>query len=155
MNRSGKFVRINSKNDIKYNDFYIGKIINKVMKDGKKSLATRLVYKALKICEEKLKEDGKKIISDCVKILSPDVFLRSKRIASRVYKIPIPISARTSVVIAIKWIVKSLSLRKERTLILRLSNEIFDLLNSKGESLKLKENHYRIAKENEAFSHYV
>ena len=140
--------------DYKYSSALVSRVINKLMKQGKKSIACNIVYNALSMLENKYDRDGSLILSECIKKISPTLYLRSKRIASKIYRIPVTISDRLACSIAIRWLKSALASRHEKGQHNRLFYELCDILNDKGESIKKRDNYYKVAKDNEAFVHY-
>lgn len=156
MSRSKNFIKRKIKPDLIYNSCIIAKIINCVMKCGKKQLATNIVYKALLICKNKTNEDILHIINTVIKKLSPEVWLRKRKVASMSYQIPVAISDTMSISIAIKWLINGAKSRNEYGYINKLSSEILDVyLHNKGVSIKSKQNYQMIAENNKAFVHYL
>lgn len=157
MNRKKNFEIRQSPKDLKYNSPYVGKLINKVMMGGKKSLAMSIVYAVLAKLEKTLEsENGSELLGAALEVVKPTVYLRSKRIASRVYHVPIGISEDRAIKKAILWIVKGARKRKDHKFEQKLYYELLEILkDKKGESMKIKENYHRVAKDNEAFMHYV
>ena len=154
MNRKKNFKYIVILPDYKYNSVLVSRVINNFMKNGRKSLACHIVYRALSMITEKYNREGHTVLAECIKKISPNVYLRSKRIASKIYRIPVTISDRLACSIAIKWLKSSLKTRKEKGQYNRLFYEMCDILNDKGESIKKRDNYHKVAKDNEAFIHY-
>ena len=158
MNRSRKFNKFICKPDIVYNNIYVSKIINNVMKGGNKSLACKIVYKAIDMI--KLETDDEKIeyISKAIENVRPKCYLRSKRIASKVYRVPVSINDYRSYNIAIKWIVSSAMSNKnskDKDASYLLFQEIDNSYKSISSAYKKKEQYHAVAKENEVYLHYV
>lgn len=177
MNRSGKFTVIQIVGDPKYNCVNVHKFINKVMLHGHKQQAAKIVYKVLEMLEnyyqqknskniepsgdkenqaKKYKVTGPEILADALQNVKPKVLLRKKKIASKIFQVPLAISDTAAAKKALKWIVQGSRLRTEQTYISKLYNEFINIIDEeKGEAIKKKNNYHRIAKENEAFVHYV
>ena len=162
MNRSGKFPIRKVSGDPKYDCVLVHKTINKVMIHGVKQRAASIVYKALEILEAHYSKNenagnGPSILAAVIEKIKPQILLRSKKIASRVYKVPIAITPEIATKKAIMWLVYGTRLRQtERGFVNKFVAEVKDILDEeKGEALKKRANYHRIAKENEAFVHYV
>lgn len=157
MNRKGEFRVQPTKVDIKYGCSNVQKLINKIMIGGKKVLASKIVYNALARLEKDFEDQkGSEILLTALDLIKPSVYLRSKRVASRVYHVPIPIDATRAMKRALLWLVKGARRKKFNTIEERLYREILDIVKEKkGESLRIREDYHRVAKENEAFIHYV
>lgn len=156
MSRSGLFkVRIIS-GDVKYNDKLVQKIINCVMTSGKKAIAARIVYDALAILEEKYTIKGNALLNEIIVKISPDMFLRKKKIASKNYNIPVSVSEEMRHKIGCKWFVAAIQsdARKEKNIVDRFVNEAIAIKGGQGVSMKRKEQYHKVAKDNEVFMHY-
>lgn len=142
------------KPDMKYKSIYVAKLINKIMKKGKKNKAVEIVYSTLEELSKLKQIECVELLTMCIKKVLPTSYLRLKKIASRTYRIPVAIQNTMANKIALKWIVDGSRLRKENGINKKLFHELKDILDGKGEALKKKENHNKTAKENEAFVHY-
>ena len=136
-----------------FNDEHIAKFINIVMLDGKKSIAQKIVYGALAIIK-KDHSDPCDIFHAAVNNVRPGIEIRSRRVGSSVYKIPVEVQDLRSINLAFKWIVASARKRSEKDMITRLSAELIDAFNKRGGAMKRREDVYRVADANKAFSHY-
>jgi len=144
--------------DPKYGDVLVHKLINKVMKDGKKSVAEWIVYTAL---EEASKEVGLtpvELLHRVVDILKPKWEVRPRRVGGATYQVPVEVSERRAVSLAIKWLVEAARERPRHrgsyTMIERLRAELIDALNEKGGAYKKKEDTHKMAQANMVFSHF-
>ena len=161
MNRKKKYNKRPDKLDIKYNSIIINKIICKVMVGGIKSRASTIVYNCLEKLVTLFSKENKditavQIVDNIINTIKPKVYLRSKRIAAKVYKIPIPITPEKAASRAIIWLINCARKRTEYGFENKLYSEIVDILKEgKGLSIKQRDDYHRIAKENEAFVHYA
>ncbi len=144
--------------DPKYGDVLVHKLINKVMKDGKKSIAEWIVYTAL---EEASKEVGLtpvELLHRVIEILKPKWEVRPRRVGGATYQVPVEVSERRAVSLAIKWLVEAARERPRHrgsyTMIERLKAELIDALNEKGGAYKKKEDTHKMAQANMVFSHF-
>jgi len=131
------------------------KLLNLLMKNGKKNTVRKIVNKALKKASLKLPvKDIYTILHTAIYNLSPDIELKSKRIGSTTYQIPVAVSLERKINNGIKQFVEILILRKERTLIERITNEIIDSYNNKGLAVKKRDEIHKLAEANKSFSHF-
>jgi len=138
-----------------YNSEVVTKFINKVMWDGKKTLAERIVYGAI----EKLdtKEEGTKgidIFFKAIENVKPLLEVRSRRVGGATYQVPMEVRPERQQTLSIRWIVDAARNRNERTMVDRLANELWDAANERGAAFKKREDTHRMAEANKAFAHY-
>lgn len=139
--------------DPKYNSVMVQKLINCVMKEGKKYLAEKIVYSAFDIIEKQGK-DPLNTYKDAVENVKPLLELKSRRIGGANYLIPVEVNPERRVSLAIRWIVAAARKRKEKKMMERLSNEILVASNNQGDAVKKKEETHKLAEANKAFAHY-
>jgi small subunit ribosomal protein S7 len=132
----------------------VTQVVNKVMLDGKKSTAERIVYDALAIIGEKTGKDPIEQLEASLKALTPALEVRSRRVGGATYQVPVEVPPRRSRTLAVRWIVDFARQRREKTMAQRLANELMDALNSQGGAYKRKDDIYRMAQANKAFAHY-
>ena len=132
----------------------VTQVINKVMLDGKKSTAERIVYDALAIIGEKTGKDPVEQLEASLKALTPALEVRSRRVGGATYQVPVEVPPRRSRTLAVRWLVEFARQRREKTMAQRLANELMDALNSQGGAYKRKDDIYRMAQANKAFAHY-
>ena len=137
-----------------YGDKLVAKLINKVMKDGKKSKAEKIVYGAFEIIKEKLGEDPLKVFHKAVENVKPLMEVRPRRVGGATYQVPMEVSERRQIHLALKWIVDAARARSERGMVNRLANELIDAYNERGGAFKKKEDTHKMAEANKAFAHY-
>ncbi len=137
-----------------YGDKLVAKLINKVMKDGKKSKAEKIVYGAFDIIKEKLGEDPLKVFHKAVENVKPVMEVRPRRVGGATYQVPMEVNERRQIHLALKWIVEAARARSERGMVNKLANEIIDASNERGGAFKKKEEVHRMAEANRAFAHY-
>ena len=140
--------------DPKYKDVLVAKFINRMMVDGKKSLAERIFYKSLELIEEKLNENPLQVFKKAVENVRPHLEVRSRRVGGATYQVPIEVPEDRSYSLAIRWLVISARDRKEYTMVERLANELIDAYNERGGAIKKREDTHRMAEANRAFAHY-
>ena len=132
----------------------VQQVINKVMLDGKKSTAERIVYDALAIIAERTGREPVEYVEQSVKILTPQLEVRSRRVGGATYQVPVEVPARRARTLAIRWLVEFARQRREKTMAQRLANELLDAQSQQGGAYKRKDDIYRMAQANKAFAHY-
>ncbi len=140
--------------DAKYNNRLVTQLINKVMRDGKKSLAERIVYSAFDIVEEKTGEDPLSIFKKAMDNVRPTLECKPKRVGGATYQVPMEVNSRRATTLAIRWIVDYSRSRREHTMAERLATEIMEASENTGNAVKKREDMYKMAEANRAFSHY-
>lgn len=140
--------------DAKYNDIVLTKFMNSIMLQGKKSLAERIVYQALEVVEEKTKQNPLEVFRSALENVSPFVEVRSRRVGGATYQVPVEVRQERRQALAIRWLIQAARSRNDRTMMLRLSEEIIDASNNRGHAVKKREDTHRMAEANKAFSHY-
>ncbi len=137
-----------------YNSVLIQKLINKVMLNGKKSIAEKIVYSAMEIIRERTKQNPLEIVEKAVQNVTPLLEVRPRRVGGATYQVPIEVSPRRGLSLALRWIVRAARERKGMPMKERLANEILDALNNTGGAIKKKDETHRMAEANKAFAHY-
>ena len=140
--------------DAVYNNRLVTQLINKVLLDGKKATAERIVYGAFEMVAAKSEQDALAVFKKAMDNVKPTLEVKSKRVGGANYQVPMEVSSRRSTALAIRWIVNFSRDRKEKTMTERLANEIMDAANGVGASVKKREDMYKMAEANRAFSHY-
>ena len=140
--------------DAIYNSMLVAKFINGIIKKGKKSLAQRIFYNAMKIIEKKSKEDSLKILQQAFENVKPTLEVKSRRVGGSTYQIPIEVGHRRRVSLSIRWILTNARQRGEKTMEQRLAGEIMDAAKNRGAAIKKKEDTHKMAEANKAFAHY-
>lgn len=138
-----------------YGNKVITKFINSLMYDGKKSVATEIMYGALEIIDKKGGEQkGIDIFNDAIENVKPIMEVKSRRVGGATYQVPVEVRPVRQQALAIRWIISFARKRSERTMREKLAYELMDAANSKGASFKKKEDTYKMAEANKAFAHY-
>ncbi len=140
--------------DAVYNNRLVTQLINKVLWDGKKSTAERIVYGAFEIIEKKSGGDPLATFKKAMDNVRPTLEVRPKRVGGATYQVPVEVNSRRSTTLAIRWIVGYSRARREKTMAERLAGEIMDAANGTGSSVKKREDLFKMAESNRAFSHY-
>jgi small subunit ribosomal protein S7 len=137
-----------------YNNRLVTQLTNKVLLDGKKSTAERLVYSAFDIVEAKTSQDPLSVFKKALDNVRPNLEAKPKRVGGATYQVPVEVNARRSTTLAIRWMVNFSRKRREKTMAERLAGEIMDAANGAGASVKRREDLFKMAESNRAFSHY-
>src|SRR5688572_10959330 len=132
----------------------VTQIVNKVMLDGKKSTAERIVYDALAIMAERTGKDPVEALEQAIKALTPTLEVKSRRVGGATYQVPVEVQPRRARTLAVRWLVEFARQRREKTMAQRLANELLDASNQQGGAFKRKDDVYRMAQANKAFAHY-
>ncbi len=132
----------------------VQQVVNKIMVDGKKSVAERIVYDALAILAERTDKDPVEALDASIKVLTPQTEVRSRRVGGATYQVPVEVPARRARTLAVRWLVQFARPRRERTMAQRLAGELMDAANQQGNAYKRKDDIYRMAVANRAFAHY-
>ena len=154
MPRRAAAVRREIQPDAKYNNRLVTQLINKVLLDGKKSVAEGIVYGAFDIIREKTNSDPLTVFKKAMDNVRPTLECKPKRVGGATYQVPMEVNSRRATTLAIRWIVDFSRKRKEHTMRERLANEIIDASNNTGAAVKKREDMYKMAEANRAFSHY-
>jgi small subunit ribosomal protein S7 len=139
--------------DAKFGDIVVTKFMNSLMLDGKKSAAEKIVYGAFDAISGKA-GDPIKVFHDALENVKPAIEVRSRRVGGATYQIPVEVRADRRQTLAIRWIIDAVRARNENTMVDRLSNELLDAANNRGNAVKKREDTHRMAEANKAFSHY-
>ena len=140
--------------DAKYRSRLVQQVINKVMLDGKKSTAERIVYDALAILSERTGKDPVEALEISIKALTPVLEVRSRRVGGATYQVPVEVPQRRARTLAVRWLIEFARARREKSMAQRLANELMDAQSQQGGAYKRKDDIFRMAKANQAFAHY-
>ena len=143
--------------DPKFSSRLLAKFINMIMKDGKKSTAETIVYQALETLVDKLGKPSEKapeIFAEVLEKVKPVVEVRSRRVGGATYQIPVEVRQERREALAMRWLIESARSRQEKSMKVKLANELLDASNDKGNAIKKKEDTHKMAEANKAFSHF-
>jgi len=141
--------------DTVYNDVMISQFINKVMKDGKKTTAQRIVYSAFEIIKEKTKKEPLEIFKAAIENASPLLEVKPKRIGGATYQVPMEVRGERKLALAIKWLLDGARAKKGKPMAEKLAQELIDCVNNQGSAIKKKADTHRMAEANKAFAHFA
>lgn len=154
MPRKGPPAKREAGGDPVYHNVMVTQIINRIMLSGKKSLAEKIVYGALKIVSEKTGGDPTQTLRKAIENVRPLVEVKSRRVGGATYQVPVEVIPRRANTLAVRWMVNFSRGRKEKTMALRLAGELMDASNGAGASVKRREDLHKMAEANKAFAHY-
>ena len=154
MPRRAAAVRREVQPDARFNNRLVTQLINKVLLDGKKSVAEGIVYGAFDIVAEKTGQDALTVFKKAMDNIRPTLEVKPKRVGGATYQVPMEVNSRRATTLAIRWMVDFSRKRKENTMKERLAAEIMDAAENTGASIKKREDLYKMAESNRAFSHY-
>jgi small subunit ribosomal protein S7 len=154
MSRRGVVQRRPVPSDSVYNSRLISMIMRRIMRHGKKSLAARIVYDAMKTIQERTGNEPLEIFERAVRNATPLVEVKARRVGGATYQVPMEVRAERGTTLALRWLVQYSRQRPGRTMALRLANELMDAANETGSTIRKREETHRMAEANKAFAHY-
>jgi small subunit ribosomal protein S7 len=140
--------------DPKFGDEVLSKFMNSVMMDGKKSVAEGIVYSAMETVETRAKKDPLAVFHEALNNIKPGIEVRSRRVGGATYQVPVEVRPERAQALAIRWLITAARSRSENTMSARLSGELLDASNNRGNAVKKREDTHHMAEANRAFSHY-
>lgn len=140
--------------DAKYNDILVARMINTLLRRGKKNLARKIVYGALDIIAQKTKQNPLDVFRKAVSNVAPLIEVRSRRIGGATYQVPVEVREDRRISLALRWLRMFAKQRKDKTMSARLASEIIAAANGEGASVKKREDTHRMAEANKAFAHF-
>ncbi|MEE1295529.1 MAG: 30S ribosomal protein S7 [Bifidobacterium sp.] len=137
-----------------YGSTVVAQLINKILRDGKKSIAEDIVYSALDIVKEKTDQEPVAVLKRALDNIRPSLEVRSRRVGGATYQVPVEVKAARANTLSLRWLTDFSRARREKTMAERLANEIMDASNGLGASVKRREDTHKMAEANKAFAHY-
>ena len=137
-----------------YESVLVTQVVNRVMQEGKKSVAENIVYKALESVGQKTGQNPVEVLERAIKSVTPVLEVRSRRVGGANYQVPIEVPQRRARTLAVRWLVTFSRQRREKEMHEKLASEILDASNQQGGAYKKKDDIYRMAQANKAFAHY-
>ncbi|ATO30583.1 30S ribosomal protein S7 [Mycoplasmopsis bovirhinis] len=137
-----------------FNSVVVTKLINQIMLDGKKSIAQDILYSAFELIKEKTSREPMEVFLEAVENITPQLEIRTRRIGGTNYQVPTEVPARRKQTLALRWLVQYARLRNEKTMDVRLANEIIDASKKTGGAIKKREDTHKMAEANRAFAHF-
>ena len=154
MPRKGPAPRRELVPDPVYHSALVTQIVNKILLRGKRRVAERIVYDAMKTIEERTGSEPLSTVKRAVENVKPQLEVKSRRVGGATYQVPVEVRPRRATTLAIRWLVGHSRQRREKTMALRLANEVLDAANGLGASVKRREDMHKMAESNKAFAHY-
>jgi small subunit ribosomal protein S7 len=154
MSRRGAIPKREILPDPLYNSQLVTKFVSVLMRDGKKSTAERLLYKALETIRERTDDDPMKVFKRAIENVKPAVEVKSRRVGGSTYQVPIEVRPNRRLALSLRWLLKSAGSRGEKTMDMRLAGELMDAAENRGGAMKKKDDTHRMAEANKAFAHY-
>ena len=140
--------------DLRYNSTLVTRFVNKLMMSGKKSLATRLMYDALDIAEQRANKPGLEVFEEAINNVSPVLEVKPRRVGGSTYQIPVEVPPGRQISLAMRWILAAAQNRPGKSTAEKLAGEFVDAANRTGAAIKKREDTHRMAEANRAFAHY-
>ncbi len=140
--------------DAKYGDLVLAKFMNSLMYDGKKSAAEGIIYGAFDTIQQKTRTDPLQVFHEALRNVSPAIEVKSRRVGGATYQVPVEVRTGRARALAIRWLITAARGRNEPTMTGRLSGELMDAANNRGNAVKKREDTHKMADANRAFSHY-
>jgi small subunit ribosomal protein S7 len=140
--------------DAKFGDIIVTKFMNSIMHDGKKSIAEAIVYGAFESIQQKTRSEPLAVFKQALDNVAPSIEVRSRRVGGATYQVPVEVRSERRQALAIRWIIGAARGRNDKTMVDRLSAELLDAANNRGNAVKKREDTHRMAEANRAFAHY-
>ena len=140
--------------DVRYNSVLVAQIINRVMKQGKKSVATRIVYDAMDIVQSRMNRSPVEVMEEAIRNISPVLEVKPRRVGGSTYQIPVEVPAQRQTSLAIRWLLSAARSRPGKSMAEKLADELTDAARGTGAAVKKREDTHRMAEANRAFAHY-
>jgi len=140
--------------DLVYNDTTVSAFINKIMRDGKKNLSSRIFYGACRLIQESSGQEPLKVFRQAIDNVRPKIEVKSRRVGGATYQVPVEVPARRAQSLSLRWLAAASNTRPERTAVQRVAGELLDAAQGRGGAVKKKEDVERMAEANRAYAHY-
>lgn len=140
--------------DVRYNNEYITMFVNRLMRDGKKSTALRVIYNSFDLVEERTKRSPVEVFEQALKNVMPQIEVKPRRVGGATYQVPVPVDGERQVSLSMRWLLMAARNRNGRSMSEKLAAEFMDAANNQGAAVKRRDDTHRMAEANRAFSHY-
>ncbi|HLR76879.1 MAG TPA: 30S ribosomal protein S7 [Balneolaceae bacterium] len=137
-----------------FGDELVTRFVNNLMKDGKKNVARKILYKAFDEIKDKTGADGMEVFNNALENVTPVVEVRGRRVGGSTFQVPVEVRERRGTTLGMRWIINAATARKEKSMALRLSHELLDASNNDGGAIRRKDEVHRMAEANKAFAHF-
>lgn len=154
MSRRNKPERRETPPDVRYQNIYVTSFIHRIMRRGKKSTATTLMYDALDIVQDKTGRNSVEVLDQALKNVGPIMEVRPRRVGGATYQVPMEVPTSRRMTLAMRWIIDAAKARAGKSFSEKLSSEILDAANNQGSAVRKREESHKMAEANRAFSHY-
>jgi small subunit ribosomal protein S7 len=155
MPRRKRVYKKNIQPDPKYGNVLVGKFVGNILREGKRSIAEKIMYDTFDIIHERTKKGGLNIFEQAIKNVSPLVELKSRRVGGANYQVPVPVSGERRATLAVRWIKAVVRSKKGKRMAEKLADELIDASNKTGAAMKKREDVHRMAEANKAFAHFA
>ncbi len=140
--------------DLRHNSIYVSMFVNRLMRDGKKSVALSVLYNSFDLIEERTNQPSIEVFEQALSNVRPQVEVRPRRVGGATYQVPIPVDQRRQDTLAMRWLLSAARSRNGRSMAEKLANEFMDAANNQGAAVKRRDDTHRMAEANRAFSHF-
>ena len=140
--------------DLRYNSVKVSMFVNRLMRDGKKSTAVRMMYKSFDLVEQRAKRPPLEVFEEALKNVGPHMEVQPRRVGGATYQVPMEVSAERQVSLAMRWLLAAARARSGRSIAEKLANEFMDAAKQQGAAVKKRDDSHRMAEANRAFSHF-
>lgn len=140
--------------DVRYNSVLVAQIVNRIMKYGKKSVATRIVYDAMDIVQSRMNRPPVEVMEEAIRSISPVLEVKPRRVGGSTYQIPVEVPPQRQTSLAIRWLLSAARSRPGKSMAEKLADELMDAARGTGAAVKKREDTHRMAEANRAFAHY-
>lgn len=154
MSRRNKPEKRENLPDVRYNNLYVTSFVHRIMRRGKKSVATRLMYDAMDIVGERTGRNAAEVLDQALRNVGPVMEVRPRRVGGATYQVPMEVPSSRRSTLAMRWIIDAAKSRTGRSFAEKLSSEILDAANNQGTAVRKREETHKMAEANRAFSHY-
>ena len=154
MSRRSTAEKKTAKSDPIYHNRLVNMVVNRILKNGKKSLAYRILYRAIKNIQQKTEKNPLSVLRQAIRRVTPNVTVKARRVGGSTYRVPIEIRSTQGKVLAIRWLLGASRKRLGRNMKFKLSHELMDAARGNGNAIRKKEETHRMAEANRAFAHF-
>lgn len=140
--------------DLRYNNVHVSMLVNRLMKDGKKSIAQGILYDSLEMVEARTKRPAIDVFEQALQNVMPQIEVKPRRVGGATYQVPIPVESHRQISLAMRWLLTAARNRSGRSMAEKLGNELMDAANNQGAAVKRRDDTHRMADANRAFSHF-
>ncbi len=140
--------------DLRYNSVRVAMFVNRMMRDGKKSVAERVIYDSFNLIEERAKRPAIDVFQDAINNVMPQIEVKPRRVGGTTYQVPVPVDGHRQLSLAMRWILAASRGRSGRSMAEKLAAELMDAANNQGTAVKRRDDTHRMAEANRAFSHF-